>query len=93
MHQICCQFHWHTGNGYSAELLDMLVMFLLGTGSLNDVLVLTECRKSKTTNFFSFMDVIVTHSYQYDVDSDMFFLVPENFPLLSSFTQSGLRKT
>lgn len=81
---MCQIVHWHTGNGYSAELLNMLVMFLLCTGSLNDVLVLTDSRKGKTGIFFPFTDVIVTHSFWHDVDSEMFFLAPGNFPILSS---------
>lgn len=54
----------------------MLEMFLFCTGSLDGVLVITDAGKGKTGVFFFFKGVIFTHSFQHDVDSEMFFSCP-----------------
>lgn len=63
MCQIYCQFHWHTGNHYSTELLNMLDMFLFCTGSLNVVLVITDAGKGNTGVFFFFLQGCDIHSF------------------------------
>ena len=70
----------------------MLEMFLLCTGSLNGVLLLTDAGKGKTGVcfvffFFSlFRDVVFTCSFQHDTDSEMLFLASGKCHILSSCT-------
>lgn len=84
--QICFQFHWRTGNGYAGELLNMLVMFLICPGSLNDLFVLTDSWKGKMSIFFPlWMWSSLTH-FNMILIPKCFFLSLEIFlclPLLS----------
>lgn len=64
----------------------MLEMFLLGTGSLNGGLLLTDAGKGKIGVFFFFRDVIFAHSFQHGGVSEMFFSCPGKSCVLSSRT-------